>query len=65
VDNVGLLTTIRILWYTRIMAEITNLNIRNFSAELLRKVKSTAALQGKTLREWVIEAIQEKMRREK
>jgi predicted HicB family RNase H-like nuclease len=47
------------------MPEITNLNIRNFSPELLRKIKSTAALQGKTLRAWVIEAIQEKLRRDK
>jgi predicted HicB family RNase H-like nuclease len=47
------------------MPESTNLNIRNFSPALLRKIKATAALQGKTLREWVIEAIQEKMRREK
>jgi hypothetical protein len=47
------------------MPETTNLNIRNFSPDLLRKVKSTAALQGKTLREWVIEAINEKLRRAK
>jgi predicted HicB family RNase H-like nuclease len=45
------------------MPGITNLNIRRFSPALLRKIKSIAALQGKTLREWVIEAIQEKMRR--
>jgi predicted HicB family RNase H-like nuclease len=47
------------------MPETTNLNIRNFSPQLLRKIKSTAALQGKTLREWVIEAVQEKLRRQK
>jgi len=47
------------------MPEITNLNIRNFSPDLLRKIKATAALQGKTLRAWVIEAIQEKIRRSK
>jgi predicted HicB family RNase H-like nuclease len=47
------------------MPETTNLNVRNFSPELLRKIKSAAALQGKTLREWVIEAVQEKLRRQK
>jgi predicted HicB family RNase H-like nuclease len=55
----------RLVWYVCIMPETTNLNIRNFSPDLLRKVKSTAALQGKTLREWVIEAINEKLRRAK
>jgi predicted HicB family RNase H-like nuclease len=45
------------------MSDVTNLNIRNFSSELLRKVKAAAALQGKTLRQWVIEAIQEKLKR--
>ena len=44
---------------------VTNLNIRNFSPELLRKAKAAAALQGKTLREWVIEAIQEKLKKVK
>jgi len=47
------------------MPEVTNLNIRNFSPELLRKIKASAALQGKTLREWVIEAIQDKLKRTK
>jgi predicted HicB family RNase H-like nuclease len=47
------------------MPEATNLNVRNFSPDLLRKIKATAALQGKTLREWVIEAVQEKLRRAK
>jgi predicted HicB family RNase H-like nuclease len=47
------------------MNKTTNLNIRNFSPELLRKIKSVAALQGKTLRQWAIEALQEKLRREK
>jgi predicted HicB family RNase H-like nuclease len=43
----------------------TSMNIRAVPVHLLRQIKSTAALQGKTLRQWVIEAIQEKMRREK
>jgi predicted HicB family RNase H-like nuclease len=43
----------------------TNLNVRNFSSDLLRKIKATAALEGKTLREWVIEALQEKLKRTK
>ena len=47
------------------MAETTNLNIRKFSPELLRKIKSVAALQGKTLRKWVIEAVQEKLKKQK
>jgi len=47
------------------MPETTNLNIRNFSPDLLRKIKATAALQGKTLRQWVIEAVQDKLRRAK
>jgi len=47
------------------MPETTNLNIRNFSPDLLRKIKSAAALQGKTLRQWVIEAVQDKLRRSK
>jgi hypothetical protein len=46
-------------------AQVTNLNVRNFSPDLLRKIKAAAALQGKTLREWVIEAIQDKLRRSK
>ena len=44
------------------MAETTNLNVRNFSAELLHKIKVSAAIQGKTLREWVIEAVRDKLR---
>jgi predicted HicB family RNase H-like nuclease len=45
------------------MPTATNLNVRNFSPDLLRKIKASAALQGKTLREWVIEAIQEKLKK--
>ena len=47
------------------MPETTNLNIRNFSPELLHKIKVSAAQQGKTLRQWVIEAVQDKLRRAK
>jgi predicted HicB family RNase H-like nuclease len=43
----------------------TSLNVRVVPEELIRKAKSSAALQGKTLREWIIEAIQEKLRRSK
>jgi hypothetical protein len=41
------------------------LNVRVVPEELIRKAKSSAALQGKTLREWIIEAIQEKLKRTK
>jgi len=47
------------------MPETTNLNIRNFSPSLLRKIKATAALQGITLREWVLRAIEEKLKKGK
>jgi hypothetical protein len=47
------------------MPETTNLNIRNFSPDLLRKIKVSAVMQGKTLRQWVIEAVQDKLRRSK
>jgi predicted HicB family RNase H-like nuclease len=43
----------------------TSLNVRVVPEEVIRKAKSAAALQGKTLREWIIEAIQEKLRRSK
>jgi predicted HicB family RNase H-like nuclease len=43
----------------------TSMNIRAVPILLLRQIKSIAALQGKTLREWVIEAIQEKIRKAK
>ena len=43
----------------------TALNVRIVPEELIRKAKSSAALQGKTLREWIIEAIKEKLRRSK
>jgi predicted HicB family RNase H-like nuclease len=43
----------------------TALNVRVVPEELIRKAKSVAALEGKTLREWIIEAIREKLRRTK
>jgi predicted HicB family RNase H-like nuclease len=43
----------------------TALNVRVVPEELIRKAKSAAALQGKTLREWIIEAIREKLKRTK
>jgi predicted HicB family RNase H-like nuclease len=43
----------------------TALNVRVVPEELIRKAKSSAALQGKTLREWIIEAIREKLRKAK
>jgi predicted HicB family RNase H-like nuclease len=45
--------------------ESTSMNIRAIPVPLLRQIKATAALQGKTLREWVIGAIQDKLRRSK
>jgi predicted HicB family RNase H-like nuclease len=42
-----------------------SLNVRVMPEKLIRKAKASAALQGKTLREWIIEAIQEKLRRSK
>lgn len=39
------------------------MNIRGVPSDLIRRAKSAAALQGITLREWVIEAIQEKLRK--
>jgi predicted HicB family RNase H-like nuclease len=39
------------------------LNIRGVPSDLIRRAKSAAALQGKTLREWVVKAIEEKLKR--
>jgi hypothetical protein len=38
-------------------------NIRGVPLSLIRRAKAAAALQGKTLRAFVLEAIQEKLRR--
>jgi predicted HicB family RNase H-like nuclease len=39
------------------------LNIRGVPADLIRRAKSAAALRGVTLREWVLKAIEEKLKR--
>jgi len=39
------------------------LNLRRVPVSIIRRAKAAAALQGKTLRAYVLEAIQEKMRR--
>jgi hypothetical protein len=41
------------------------LNIRGVPTDLIRLAKSAAALQGITLREWVLKAIEEKLRKPK
>lgn len=64
--SVGLLTiTCCICHIFHMPGKTTALNVRVVPQELIRKAKSAAALQGKTLREWIIEAVQEKLRRVK
>jgi predicted HicB family RNase H-like nuclease len=41
------------------------LNIRGVPSDLIRHAKSAAALQGITLREWVLKAIEEKLKKAK
>ena len=41
------------------------LNIRGAPTDLIRRAKSAAALQGLTLREWVLKAIEERLKRAK
>jgi predicted HicB family RNase H-like nuclease len=43
----------------------SNLHLRGVPVSLIRRAKAAAALEGKTLRMWVIEAIQEKIRKAK
>jgi predicted HicB family RNase H-like nuclease len=45
--------------------EVGNLNLRSIPHSVIRRAKAAAALEGKTLRIWVIEAIQEKIRKAK
>lgn len=52
------------LWYISSMSKGV-LNIRGVPTDLIRRAKSAAALQGVTLREWVLKAIQEKLKRAK
>jgi predicted HicB family RNase H-like nuclease len=40
------------------------LNIRNVPDDLIRRAKSAAALQGVTLRDWVLKAIEQKLKKE-
>jgi predicted HicB family RNase H-like nuclease len=41
------------------------LNVRGVPPDLIRRAKSAAALQGVTLREWVLKAIEEKLKKAK
>jgi predicted HicB family RNase H-like nuclease len=41
------------------------LNIRGVPLDIVRRAKSAAALQGVTLREWVLKAIEERLKRAK
>lgn len=40
-------------------------NIKNFPVELHRRAKAAAAIEGKSLKDWLIEAIKEKLERDK
>lgn len=40
-----------------------SLNLRAVPDNLIRRAKSAAALRGITLREWVLKAIQEKLKK--
>ena len=42
-----------------------SLNLRAIPISVIRRAKAAAALEGKTLRMWVVEAIQEKIRKAK
>jgi predicted HicB family RNase H-like nuclease len=41
------------------------LNVRGVPTDLVRRAKSAAALQGVPLREWVLKAIEDKLKRAK
>jgi predicted HicB family RNase H-like nuclease len=41
------------------------LNLRGVPTDLIRRAKSAAALQGVTLRDWVLKAIEEKLKKAK
>jgi predicted HicB family RNase H-like nuclease len=47
------------------MPDNKSLNLRAVPTDLIRRAKSAAALQGITLREWVLKAIEEKFKRVK
>jgi predicted HicB family RNase H-like nuclease len=45
------------------MPDNKSLNLRAVPGDLIRRAKSAAALQGITLRAWVLKAIEEKLRK--
>lgn len=45
--------------------DIMIFNIKNFPVDLHRKAKAAAALEGKSLKDWVVEAMKEKLERSK
>jgi predicted HicB family RNase H-like nuclease len=47
------------------MPDNKSLNLRAVPTDLIRRAKSAAALQGVTLREWVLKAIEEKLKKAK
>src|SRR5215469_13709828 len=54
----------RLLWYICTMPEDEGvINLRKVPISVIRRAKAAAALEGKTLRIYVIEAIQEKIRK--
>jgi hypothetical protein len=44
---------------------MTNLTLKNIDPKVKRQAKSQAALDGKTLTVWIVEAIKEKLERRK
>jgi predicted HicB family RNase H-like nuclease len=42
-----------------------SLNLRVVPESLVRRAKSAAALEGKTMREWIMQAMEEKLKRGK
>jgi predicted HicB family RNase H-like nuclease len=47
------------------MPDNKSLNLRAVPSDLVRRAKSAAALQGVTLREWVLKSIEEKLKKGK
>jgi len=45
--------------------EVMIFNIKNFPVDLHRKAKAAAAMGGQSLKDWVIEAMKEKLERSK
>jgi len=44
---------------------MSTINVRNFPDDLHRAAKAAAAKEGKTLQDWFIEAVREKLERDK